>query len=157
MKALTPQEALKIYQSGPEAVIKILCELSAAVERLEHRVRELENQLAQNSRNSNRPPSSDVFQKHTSSESRRKRKPGGQKGHPGQTLKPVENPDHVTWHKVDKHCDCGYPLKDQPWHDYGHRQVFDIPSLKTEVLDETGMSLSGTNHWLHSASTEEFT
>lgn len=33
MKALTPEEAL-IYHAGPEAVVKALCELSAAVEEL---------------------------------------------------------------------------------------------------------------------------
>ncbi|KAA0248313.1 MAG: IS66 family transposase, partial [Candidatus Jettenia sp.] len=101
MKALTPEEALEIYHAGPEAVVRALCELSAAVvelsatiEHLKHRVKELENQLAQNSSNSNKPPSSDVFKKYKDLQSKSKRKPGGQKGHPGQTLQIVENPDY---------------------------------------------------------------
>ncbi|MCF6157237.1 MAG: IS66 family transposase [wastewater metagenome] len=135
MKALTPEEALEIYHAGPEAVVKALCELSAAVERLERRVKELENQLAQNSRNSNKPPSSDVFNRPKSLRPKSKRKPGGQKGHPGQTLQIVENPDHITWHKVDKKCSCGHVLKDQTVQTYRRRQVFDIPPIKVQVTE----------------------
>lgn len=63
MKALRPEEALAIYQAGPEAAVKMLCELSVAVERLKRRVSELEQQLAKDSRNSSKPPSSDGFMK----------------------------------------------------------------------------------------------
>ncbi|TLD40132.1 MAG: Transposase [Candidatus Jettenia ecosi] len=87
MKALTPEEAREIYHAGPEAVVKALCELSAAVERLELRIKELESQLAQNSSNSNKPPGSDVFNRYKNVRPKSNRKPGGQKGHPGQTLK----------------------------------------------------------------------
>ncbi|MDN3511821.1 MAG: DUF6444 domain-containing protein [Candidatus Jettenia sp.] len=119
MKALTSEEALKIYHAGPEAVVKALCELSvvvklsATIEHLKHRIKELENQLAQNSSNSNKPPSSDVFKKYKDLQSKSKRKPGGQKEHPGQTPQIVENPDHVTWHRVKKKCSCGQVLKGQ--------------------------------------------
>lgn len=142
MKALTPEEALEIYHAGPEAVVKTLCELSAAVvelsatiEHLKHRVKELENQLAQNSSNSNKPPSSDVFKKYKDLQSKSKRKPGGQKGHPGQTLQIVENPDYVTWHRVKKKCSCGHVLKDQTVQTYRRRQVFDIPPIKVQVTE----------------------
>jgi hypothetical protein len=97
MKALTREEALAIYQAGPEAVVKALCELSAAVERLERRVSELEQQLAKNSRNSNKPPSSDGYMKPHPQSMRKPsgRKSGGRPGHEGTTLRMVEDPDQV--------------------------------------------------------------
>ncbi|TLD39849.1 MAG: Mobile element protein [Candidatus Jettenia ecosi] len=68
-------------------------------------------------------------------QSKSKRKPGGQRGHPGQTLKIVDNPDHILWHKIDKKCDCGYRLKEQSAQTYRRRQVFDIPPVKVEVTE----------------------
>ena len=57
---------------------------------LEAEVKQLKDRLAQKSRNSNKPPSSDVFNKPAPKRLRKKtgRKPGGQKGHvrPGQSL-----------------------------------------------------------------------
>jgi transposase len=60
------------------------------VEILRAEVAELKRQLGQNSRNSSRPPSSDSpFAKPAPKSLRRKsgRKPGGQQGHPGSTLR----------------------------------------------------------------------
>ena len=64
MEKITAEQALEIYQRGVEAVVKVICELSirvSIVETLEARIKELENQLSQNSRNSSKPPSSDGF------------------------------------------------------------------------------------------------
>ena len=59
MKVLTREEALAIYHRGPEAVVKIICELSQRVvileeenKRFKERLEALENRLALNSRNS---------------------------------------------------------------------------------------------------------
>jgi transposase len=53
--------------------------------------------LNQNSQNSSKPPSTDVFcsekPKPKSSRTISGKKAGGQKGHPGKTLEMVENPD----------------------------------------------------------------
>lgn len=137
MKALTPEEALAIYQAGPEAVVKALCELSAAVERLERRVSELEQQLAKNSRNSSKPPSSDGYMKPHPQSLRKPsgRKPGGQPGHEGTTLKMVKDPKHVQWHKVKGRCDCGCPLEDEPLIGDERRQVFDLPKVEIAVTE----------------------
>ncbi len=137
MKALTREEALAIYQSGPEAVVKALCELSAAVERWERRVSELEQQLAKNSRNSNKPPSSDGYMKPHPQSMRKPsgRKSGGQPGHEGTTLRMVEDPEQVQWHQAQKHCECGCPLEDGPVIDHERRQVFDLPKIELTVTE----------------------
>lgn len=63
---LTPEEALKIYVAGQEAVVKALCDLYAEnkalwerIKALEEELKSLKEQLAKNSRNSSKPPSSD--------------------------------------------------------------------------------------------------
>ena len=137
MKALTREEALAIYHAGPEAVVKALCELSAAVERLEQRVSELEQKLAKNSRNSSKPPSTDGLLKPKPQSLRKAsgRKPGGQPGHEGTTLKMVPEPDEVQWHRAPAQCECGCPLEEEPVIDYERRQVFDLPKMDIQVAE----------------------
>ena len=67
---MTSEEALAIYHAGPEVVVKVLCELSNQVKLLQNQVAELQkevqilkDQLAKNSRNSSKPPSSDGLKK----------------------------------------------------------------------------------------------
>ena len=144
MKALTPEEALKIYESGPGAVVKILCELSRAVvelqrenEALKIRVSELEQKLAKNSRNSNKPPSSDGFIKPQPKSLRVSsgRPPGGQPGHEGTTLQMVKEPDQVQWHPAQNRCECGCLLEDESVIGYERRQVFDLPEIQITVTE----------------------
>ena len=84
--SMTREEALAIYHAGPEAVVKALCELSAAVELLQKRVETLEKQIAKlskNSSNSSKPPSSDDITKPKQKrKAKGKGKIGGQPGHP---------------------------------------------------------------------------
>ena len=67
---LTREEALAIYQAGPQTVVPVFLEMAARIHALEQRVEELQaqvqplqDQLAQNSRNSSKPPSSDGLHK----------------------------------------------------------------------------------------------
>ncbi|MGI9863105.1 IS66 family transposase, partial [Moorella naiadis] len=144
---MTREEILAVYHEGPEAVVALVEGLLANFERiyqsqarqialLEARVKELENQLNQNSRNSNKPPSSDGFKKQTKSLRKKSGKPsGGQKGHPGHTLKMVANPDQVQVHPVTCCQQCGASLTEQASASYERRQVFDIPPLKLLVTE----------------------
>ena len=61
-------------------------------------VAELERRLSLNSSNSGKPPSSDGVKKPARVTSLREpsgKKTGGQKGHPGETLRQVEKPDVI--------------------------------------------------------------
>ena len=105
-------------------------------EALRKRVRELEERLAKNSSNSSKPPSTDGFSKTKKKNLRKKsgKKPGGQKGHKGHRLEPVENPDHtITYDPIE--CSCGCHLENAPVIDIEKRQVFDVPPVKLEVTE----------------------
>jgi len=90
------EEILALCASNPE-VIAYIISLESQIKELTERLTALESRLNQNSRNSSKPPSSDYFSKgKPNPKSLRKqsgKKPGGQGGHPGTTLKMVDNPD----------------------------------------------------------------
>lgn len=127
---MRPEEILAVYQAGPEALIEL-------INRLLEQIQSLEDQLAQNSHNSSRPPCSDSF-KRPVPKSRRElsgRSVGGQKGHEGHTLKMVENPDHTQWYWVDACEHCGSSLEEVEASDYERRQEFDLPPLQAVVTE----------------------
>ena len=113
--------------------------LRATNQRLMSRVAQLEGQLKKDSRNSSKPPSSDGLKKKPAkaiknSRERSGRKPGGQKGHDGSTLKMSQEPDHFKAH-YPHHChQCGGGLFSQGELS-GRRQVFDIPKISIEVTE----------------------
>lgn len=106
-------------------------------------VLDLQARLLLNSRNSSKPPSSDGYTKPAPKSLREKSglKSGGQPGHPGHTLKPVEKPDKTETIPLAV-CPngCGTDLRDQTVTDHVSRQVFDLPPklvLVTELRAET--------------------
>lgn len=105
---------------------------------LEAQVRGLKARLAQNSTNSSRPPSSDGLNKRAAIPGSQRRpsgkKPGGQPGHKGVTLSPVQNPDRIVSHEVTL-CDCGEDLSGLKPDRTTTSQVFDLPPLKIEVIE----------------------
>lgn len=136
---MTREEILAVYNEGPEAVVALVEGLIATfqlqVAVLEARVKQLENQLNQNSRNSSKPPASDGFKRTKSQRKKSGKKSGGQKGHPGHTLKMVDSPDQVQVHTVDCCRECGVSLANQTVESYERRQVFDIPPMKLLVTE----------------------
>ena len=134
--ALTHEEALAVYRVGPEAVVLTLCALSRKFDelqeehvRIQGRVKELEGQVAKNSRNSSKPPSSDGPKKPKprSLRPKGKRKPGGQKGHKGHTLQATEHPDHTVVHEVHECEECHRDISGEKATGVKKRQVFDVP------------------------------
>ena len=104
---------------------------------LKARVSELEAQAGTNSRNSSKPPSSDGFAKPAPKSLRRPsgRRPGGQAGHEGKTLRQVEIPDEIVVHEPPGCAGCGGDLGGAPRVDTTRTQVFDIPPIKMHVLE----------------------
>jgi transposase len=102
---------------------------------LESRIEDLEAQLKQNSHNSSRPPSSDLFKpKPKSLRKKSGKKPGGQKNHTGKTLKLVEDPDEIVSHPVST-CKCGHSLQTVEPSNIVRRQEFDIPPVEIKVTE----------------------
>ena len=141
---LTREDALAIYHAGPETVVRVLLEMDARIHALEQRVedfeaqvRQLQDQLAKNSRNSSKPPSTDGFQKPAPKSLREKstRPSGGQPGHAGQTLTMAGKPDRTETHRVDACQRCGRSLADLPPDGMEQRQVHDLPPLRLIVTE----------------------
>jgi transposase len=106
-------------------------------------IAELERQLAASSRNSSKPPSTDGPGKPApkSLRGRSGRKPGGQPGPEGRTLRQVAAPDEVV---VDEpgacaSCGAGLPAGGQPVRT-SRRQVFDIPKITVRVVEHQVVS-----------------
>jgi transposase len=90
-----------------------------------------------NSGNSSKPPSSDFpkIQKTQSLRTSSGKKPGGQPGHEGTTLKMADTPDAVQQH-IPNYCTCcGEDLSHYQTHFIGRRQVIDIPPIKPIVTE----------------------
>lgn len=104
---------------------------------LKARVADLEAQVGTNSRNSSRPPSSDGLAKPAPRSLRRPsgRRPGGQPGHDGQTLRQVEVPDEIVVHEPTGCAGCGGDLRGAPLVGTTRAQVFDIPPIKLHVVE----------------------
>jgi transposase len=113
---------------------------------LVERVQDLEARLAKNSHNSHQPPSSDGLKRQLprTRSLRRKsgKKPGGQVGHPGETLDLVANPDAVVAHWPARCSACQAPL------DRGEaaavvareqRQVQDLPPIRLQITEHQAL------------------
>jgi len=107
------------------------------------RVTELERRLGLNSSNSGKPPSSDGLTKPPRTKSLREpsgKKPGGQKGHRGETLRQVENPDVIVDHYPEGCTNCALKMTPEMGTGYHSRQVFDVPEPKVVVTEHRAHS-----------------
>ena len=105
-------EALLKMKEEYEELIKIKEEnevLKGLVTALTARVTELEAQLNKNSKNSNKPPSSDGLKKGAPKNSREPsgRRSGGQPGHKGATKEFNPTPDTIIKLEPKTKCECG--------------------------------------------------
>jgi transposase len=110
--------------------------LRAQVAWLSERVSVLEAKLAKDSHNSHLPPSSDRFVRQPKSLRKKSgKKPGGQAGHTGNTLKLSETPDLVIVHPVE-HCQhCQTDLRQVQSLAVERRQVLDLPPKRVVVIE----------------------
>jgi transposase len=146
---LSEQQILSVYNQGPQAVVQLVQSLirqfneiieqqQKQLQEQQKQIDELKQQLALNSRNSSKPPSSDGFSGKPLTKSLRKKsgkKSGGQKGHPGRTLKVSIAPDVITDLKISRCDTCGLDLSEIEPTAIEKRQVIDIPPFKP-VIEE---------------------
>src|SRR5260370_21660997 len=100
------------------------------------RLREVEGQLAKDSHNSSKPPSSDgPGRKLRSQRHRSERKTGGQPGHPGRTLMQLATPDEVVRHRPLVCGHCQQPLERVTGTGTERRQVHDLPEVRLLVRE----------------------
>lgn len=107
-----------------------LAEALAEIARLRTEIVGLKEQLRQNSRNSSRPPSSDMGRRKVPKEPAG-RKPGGQPGHAGSTreIVPPEKVDEIVDQDPETCANCGTPLENAPRIDADVRQIVETPEF----------------------------
>jgi transposase len=119
------------------ALIELILTLQRAVSAQAAELQALRDQVAKNSRNSGKPPSSDGLKKPRTRSQRKKsgKRSGGQPGHTGHTLAMSDTPDHIQVHSVTTCPDCATDLGNVAPGQPERRQVFDIPPVTLEVTE----------------------
>lgn len=141
------------YVQGEEAVVGLIAALAEnwvsvvqqqqqTIQALTERIEALENQLAKNSSNSGKPPSSDGYKKPAPRSLRQAsgKSSGGQPGHQGHTLTMRVAPDVVQVHRVEQCPHCQYRLADVPVEGCERRQVLDLPPVRVVVTEHQAES-----------------
>jgi transposase len=133
---MTPDEEIAALQAENAALHEQVTVLVA-------RVHELEGRLAKDSNNSSKPPSSDGLTRKTKSLRRTSRKkPGGQLGHRGATLRLVAQPATVVVHRSAVCVACQAPLAaDAAAVLRERRQVHELPTLRLVVREHQAVHL----------------
>jgi transposase len=105
--------------------------------RLGRRNAELEVLVAKDSHNSSRPPSTDPpWAKRTRSLRRPSgKRPGGQAGHQGSTLRLSSRPNRVVDHRPHQCCNCHSSLADAEVVNQHRQQVWEVVPAKVKVTE----------------------
>jgi transposase len=124
---MSRDEIRGVYRQGEDAVVTLIETLIERINALERDVATLKAQVAKNSHNSSKPPSSDMHRAPRSLRVVGDKPSGGQSGHEGHALKQRANPDHIVKHKVQGMCQCGRHAGRGRAVGCERRQVFDLP------------------------------
>jgi transposase len=102
--------------------------------KLSEEMAKLKNQLGKNSTNSHKPSSTDYFFRKTVVVEPSGKAKGGQKGHIGNTLRMIDNPDEFIIHEPTV-CTCGENLAGIAKRIEQKRQLFDLPIIRFHVVE----------------------
>ncbi len=121
-------QQLEVFEKENQKLRKENTVLKQRLSRYEH---------PKNSNNSSIPPSKDENRPKRNQSLREKtgRKPGGQTGRKGSTLKMVETPDIIQKYIPDYCSCCGKDIRSLVCEFAGKRQVIDIPEIKVCVTE----------------------
>jgi transposase len=113
-----------------------LAQRDELIAQLQQRLHTLEERLAKDSHNSHLPPSSHRFVRQPKSlRTKSGKKPGGQAGHPGQSLRFSATPDEVVVHEVQRCHHCQQDLHAVVPLGLERRQVIDVPSPRLLIRE----------------------
>lgn len=113
-----------------------LAEAYQQITQLADRLQRVEGQVAKDSHNSSKPPSSDgPGRKPRNQHQRSEKLTGGQPGHPGHTLMQIVNPDEVMQHRPTVCAHCQQPLEGVAGQIKERRQVHDLPEVRLLVRE----------------------
>jgi len=146
---MSRDEIRAVYRQGEDAVVSLIemlisrfnaledevAGLKAQLGKANEEITRLKAQVAKDSHNSSKPPSSDMHREPKNLREKSRKPNGGQPGHHGHTLHRVENPDYVSIHKLHGQCRCGRTLNSGKLLGYTRRQVFDLPAIRLEVTE----------------------
>jgi transposase len=123
----------------PAEVEDLIASLRRQIAALQAEVADLRRQLGQDSSNSSKPPSSDGLKKKPripgSLRGRSGKASGGQKGHKGDTLRQIADPDYVIEHTACACGHCGLALDPKSAVRIEKRQVFDLAERPLAVTE----------------------
>ena len=133
---MTKDEEIAHLRHENETLREGLKQALLAIDFLQARVQDLEQQQAKDSHNSHLPPSSDRFVRPPKSLRQKSGKqPGGQPGHRGHSLQQVEVPDEILVHPVENCEQCQQDLREQPATYPERRQVLELPEKRLWVRE----------------------
>ena len=114
----------------------MIAELKAQIIELQSLVSKLSKQsVMKSSKNSHKPPSSDLMYKNQSLRPKSDKPIGGQKGHEGHTLKMSKNPTSIE-KKYPSYCNrCGLSLESNDFVLKQRRQMIDIPPIEPIITE----------------------
>jgi transposase len=133
----------------PPEVVKLIEALTLEVEALRAENAELRRRLGLDSSNSSKPPASDGLKKKPrvlrSLRAPSGKPSGGQKGHAGDTLRQVAEPDAIVEHRASDCRHCGAGLDAGSVIGQEKRQVFDLPT-RLLLVTEHRASIHACRH-----------
>jgi transposase len=139
---MTPAEEIAALNAEMAALRADNDALRAQIHELVAQNQGLQARLAKDSHHSSKPPATDPLgRKRPRSQRRRSgKKPGGQLGHPGETLHLVATPDEVVEHRPAVCLACQTPLDETaPVTGYERRQVRDLPPGRLVVREHRAL------------------
>ncbi|OGO34896.1 MAG: hypothetical protein A2W35_20825, partial [Chloroflexi bacterium RBG_16_57_11] len=138
LKLPSEEEIRTAVQQGEDATITLISSLLQIIVVQAARIQALEDQLAKNSRNSGKPPSSDGLKKPSKNRSLRQssgKKSGAQPGHPGHRLEMSRQVDRVEKHLVQQCEHCQAALDGVEVLGIEKRQEYELPVLRLRVTE----------------------
>lgn len=135
-QAAQQQEQISLLVKENSLLDHRVRQLTEEVKHLTEQVKTLQERLVKDSHNSHQPPSSDRFGRQPKSLRQPSGKePGGQPGHPGQSLRFAPVPDEIITHTVEFCSCCKLDLQNILPKALERRQVIDLPAPRVVVQE----------------------